>query len=77
MNLAQFEKRITDAAEALAICSREIKEDDAFAVETSVHQALKDLEGCKEFATKWANEQEELIAQAEEAKGYEVIGELK
>ncbi len=73
--MPEFERRITDAAEALNLCSQEIKQDDAFEVENSLTQALKDLQGCKEFATKWADEQESEIAKAEEAKGYEVVAE--
>lgn len=75
VTLAEFERRITDAAEALSICSQEIKENDSFAVETSLLQAFKDLEGCKDFAARWADEQEAEIAKAEEARGYEVVKE--
>lgn len=75
MKLAEFERRITDAAEALSICAQEIKENDSFAVETSLLQAFKDLEGCKDFAARWADEQEAEIAKAEEARGYEVVKE--
>ena len=74
MKLAEFERHITDAAEALAICAQEIKDNDSFAVETSLAQALKDLRGCSEFAKKWADEQEAEIAKVEDARGYEVVG---
>lgn len=73
MQLAEFERRITDAAEALAICAQEIKENNSFEVETLLLQALKDLNGCKEFASDWADEQERIIGESEEAKGYEGV----
>lgn len=73
MQLAEFERRIIDAAEALQLCAQEIKENNAFEVENSLWQAFRDLEGCRAFVDKWADEQEAEIAKAEEAKGYEVV----
>ena len=73
MKLAEFERRITDAAEALQICAQKIKEDDSFQVESSLNHALDDLQGCKKFASDWAGEQEKEIAKAEESKGYDVL----
>lgn len=75
MRLAEFERRITDAAEALNLCALSIKEDEAFDVERHLLQTLDDLEGCWQFATEWADEQEAEIAKAEEARGYEVIND--
>ena len=74
MKLAEFERRITDAAEALSQCAQKVKENDAFAVETFLLQALKDLEGCRQFSSEWADEQEREIAKLEESKGYEIVG---
>ena len=68
MELAEFERRITDAAEALSQCARHIKADDSFNAEYSLHQALDDLKGCKGFVSGWADEQERQIAKAEEDK---------
>lgn len=73
MNLAEFERRITDAAETLQICAQKIKENDAFEVESFLLQALKDLQGCRNFVSDWADEQEREIGRTEEAKGYEVV----
>lgn len=75
MKLAEFERHITDAAEALQQCAQKIKEDDAFEVESFLIQALKDLQGCKEFSTEWADKAEEELAKVEEAKGYDVVEE--
>ena len=75
MRLAEFEKHITDAAEALNHCAQDIKRDNAFEVEYWLQTALSDLEGCREFATEWANEQEAKIAAEEEGRAYEIIGE--
>ena len=74
MNLAEFERRITDAAEALSQCAQKIKEDDAFESESHLLQAFKDLQGCRQFASNWADEQEREIAKAEESKGYDIVG---
>lgn len=73
MKLAEFERRITDAAEALLLCAQKIKENDAFEVESFLIQAQKDLQGCNRFASDWADEVEAEIAKREEAKGYEVV----
>ena len=73
MKLAEFERRITDAAEDLLRCAREIKNDNAFEVEEWLRQAYKDLRDTSEFAKKWADQQEAEIAKAEEARGYEVL----
>lgn len=73
MKLPEFERRITDAAEALQLCARSIKGNDAFAVEDFLKQAQDDLTGCLTFANDWADEQEEEIGKAEESKGYEVV----
>ena len=73
MELAEFERRITDAAESLSHCAQEIKNDNAFEVEEWLHQAYKDLRDTREFAKKWADEQEAELAKAEEARGYEVL----
>ena len=73
MKLAEFERRITDASEALFLCSQKIKEDDAFESESHLLQAFLDLQGCKEFASDWADEQEREIGKAEEVKGYEIV----
>ena len=75
MNLAEFERRITDAAEDLQKCAQKIKEDNAFEVEGWLIQTYKDLLGCKQFATEWANQQEAEIAKVEESRGYEIVGE--
>ena len=75
MELAEFERRITDAAESLSHCAQEIKNDNAFEVEEWLRQAYKDLRDTSEFAKKWADEQEAEIAKAEEARGYEVIND--
>ena len=71
MQLAEFERRITDAAESLQHCAAEIKNDDAFEVESWLIQVFRDLEGCRSFASEWADEQEAEIAKAEENKPYE------
>lgn len=73
MKLAEFEKRISLATEALEQCSLKIKENDAFEVENWLIQANSDLEGCKEFATSWANEDEKKLGEIEMAKGYEIV----
>jgi hypothetical protein len=73
MTLAEFERRITDAAEALSMCAQEIKKNDSFAVEASLSQVLKDLSGCTAFARKWADEQEAEIAKVEESREYEIL----
>lgn len=73
MNLAEFERRVTDASEALSQCAQEIKENNAFEVESFMMQAFKDLQGCRQFASDWADEQEREIAKAEESKGYEIV----
>jgi hypothetical protein len=73
MKLAEFERRITDAAEALANCALEIKNNNAFEVEEWLRQAYQDLRDTSEFARKWADEQEREIAKAEESKGYEIV----
>ena len=73
MKLAEFERSITDAAEALSQCAQCIKEDDAFESESHLLQALKDLQGCRQFASDWADDQEREIAKAEESKGYEIV----
>ena len=75
MRLVEFERRITDAAEALNLCALSIKVDESFDAERNLLQALADLEGCRQFASEWADEQEAEIAKAEEAKGYEVIND--
>lgn len=75
MQLAEFERRVTDAAEALRNCAEEIKNNDAFEVEQWLHQAFKELKDTREFASRWADEQEAEIAKAEEARGYEVIND--
>ena len=64
MQLAEFEKRITDAAESLQLCAQYIKRNDAFEVECFLKQAQKDLTGCITFANDWADAQEEGIANA-------------
>ena len=74
MNLAEFERRITDAAEDLQHCAQKIKENDAFEVESWLIQTYKDLVGCKQYATEWANKQEAEIAKVEMARGYEIVG---
>ena len=74
MELAEFERRITDAAEALSHCAQCIKEDDSFQCEGLLLQALEDLQGCKKFASDWADEEEREIGKAEESKHYEVVG---
>ena len=73
MNLAEFERRITDASEALSQCAQCIKEDDSFKAEGRLLQAIDDLQGCKKFASNWAGEQEREIAKAEESQGYETV----
>ena len=73
MKLAEFERRITDAAEALSQCAQCIKEDDSFKAEGRLLQAIDDLQGCKKFASDWADEQEREIAKVEESKGYEIV----
>lgn len=73
MNLAEFERRITDASEALSQCAQCIKEDDSFKAEGRLLQAIDDLQGCKKFASDWADAQEREIGKAEEAKGYEIV----
>lgn len=59
MELPEFERRITDAAEALQLCAQEIKNGNAFAVEDFLFQAKKDLEGCRQFSKDWAEKVEE------------------
>ena len=76
MKLAEFERRITDAAEDLQKCAQKIKEDNAFEVEGWLIQTYKDLLGCKQFATEWANKQEAEIAKVEMARGYDIVGKL-
>ena len=73
MQLEEFERHVTDAADSLLNCAQAIKENDAFEVEEWLRQAYKDLQGTSEFAKKWADEQESEIAKAEEAKGYEIV----
>ena len=73
MNLAEFERRVTDAAEALSQCAQCIKEDDAFESESHLLQVFQDLQGCRQFVSNWADEQEREIAKAEESKGYEIV----
>ena len=73
MNLAEFERRITDASEALSQCAQCIKEDDPFKAEGRLLQAIDDLQGCRQFASNWADEQEREIAKADEAQGYEIV----
>lgn len=73
MNLAEFERRVTDASEALSQCAQCIKEDDSFKAERRLLQAIDDLQGCKKFASDWADEQKREIAKAEEAQRYEIV----
>jgi len=73
MNLAEFERRITDASEALSQCSQCIKEADSFKAEGRLLQAIDYLQGCKKFASDWADEQEREIAKAEESQRYEIV----
>lgn len=73
MTIDEFERRITDAAEALSQCAQKIKEDDAFESESHLLQAFQDLQGCRQFASDWADEQEREIAKAEESRGYEIL----
>ena len=73
MNLAEFERRITDASEALSQCAQCIKEDASFKAEGRLLQAIADLQGCKKFASDWADEQAREIAKADEAQGYETV----
>lgn len=73
MELNEFKKRIGDATEALKLCSHKIEENDAFEVEGFLIQAQKDLQGCKEFATDWANKAEKELGEIEMAKGYEIV----
>ena len=74
MTIDEFERRITDAAEALSQCAQCIKADDSFKAEYKLNQALEDLKGCRKFASDWADEQEREIGKAEEDKHYEVVG---
>lgn len=73
MNLVEFERRITDASEALSRCAQFIKEYDSFKSKGRLLQAIDDLQGCKKFVSDWAEEQEREIDMAEEAKGYETV----
>ena len=73
MNQPEFERRITDTAEALRLCALSIKENDPFEIEKHLGIALKDLQGCQEYAEKMADAFEKLLGETEEAKGYEEV----
>ena len=74
MTRDEFERRITDASEALSQCAQCIKKDDSFNAEYLLMQAHDDLRGCISFVADWADEQEREIAKAEKSKGYDIVG---
>lgn len=52
------------------VVARSIKQNDSFQTKNFL---LKDLQGCKAFASDWADEQEKKLGKVEEAKGDEVV----